>query len=356
MRPILKINLKAIQDNYQYMQTICKAEVAASVKADCYGLGVAKIAPALYDVGCRKFFAATINEAMSLRFIIRPDTEVYVLNGFSSSEMSTLIDYNLTPIINTPQQLHLWMQHHPEKSCSIHIDTGMNRLGMNIEDFVQIPFLPQNTQFLMSHLACDGDKTNPYNRLQLEKFIKATSPYPHIKKSLAASGGVFLGPEYHFDIARVGAALYGLGARTDTNLQNPVTLLAPIIQIKKCLKDEYIGYGSTKLVPQGTILATIPIGYADGFLTFFSNKGTVYINNRPADIIGRISMDLTIIDITTHTTSIGENVELIGHNLYPDDIALKIGTIGYEILTSLRKGRFDIEYSIDPKNPTQLTS
>lgn len=326
------------------MQSICKAEVGASVKADCYGLGSVHIAPSLYNVGCRKFFVATIDEAVLLRNVLGPEAQIYVLNGFSGLNLSTFTEHNVTPIINTMQQLNMWIEHYPEKACAIHIDTGMNRVGMCLEDFTQIPALPRGTEFLMSHLACDGDKANSYNGLQLAKFKQATAPYPHIKKSFAASGGVFLGSEYHFDIARVGAALYGIGARTNPMLKNPVTLLAPVIQIRKCLSDEYVGYGSSKLVPQGTLLATIPVGYADGFFRYFSNNGITYINNRPAEIIGRVSMDFTIIDITNHRISTGDYVELIGPNLYPDDLAQKIETIGYEILTSLRKGRFNIQY------------
>lgn len=344
MRPLLQINLKAIQDNYLYMQSICNAEVAASVKADCYGLGATNIAPSLYVVGCRKFFVATIDEAISLRIVLSLDAQIYVLNGFSNLDISTFIEYDITPIINTPQQLSFWIKNHSKKSCAIHIDTGMNRYGMSIEDFTQIQALPKGTQFLMSHLACDGDITSNYNKLQLDKFTKATESYTHIQKSFVASGGVFLGAEYHFDIARVGAALYGIGARTNPMLKNPITLLAPIIQIRSCAKDEYVGYGSTKLVPQGTLLATIPIGYADGFSRYFSNNGIVYANDRPAEIIGRVSMDFTIIDVTHNNISLDDYVELIGTNLYPDDLATKVETIGYEILTSLRKGRFNIEY------------
>lgn len=341
MKPILTINLKAIQDNYHYIQSICKAEVAASVKADAYGLGAQKIVPALYDAGCRKFFVATIEEGISLlSCLANKSVSVYILNGFTESTIPEIIHHNLTPIINTLEQLKLWDKQYSTKPCALHIDTGMNRLGMNLHDFSKITSLPQKTEFLMSHLACDGDSTHEYNTVQLQKFISVTEKYSNIPKSLVASGGVFLGPDYHFDLARVGAALYGIGSRTDSKLKNPVSLTAPIIQIRTCANDEYVGYGATKLVPQNTTLATIPIGYADGFSRFLSNNGHLYLNNKPVEIVGRISMDLTIINITGHDASIGDMVEILGANLYPDDLAARTETIGYEVITSLKQGRF----------------
>ena len=345
MKPILTINLQAIQDNYRYMQSICQAEITASVKSDSYGLGAEHIVPALYEVGCRKFFVATIEEACDLArsdpILQSVEVSIYILNGFRESKIPAIVEHNLTPVINTLEQLNLWMHHHPDRPCAIHIDTGMNRLGMSLEDFAQIKTLPKHTEFLMSHLACDGDPSHPYNKVQLEKFILATERYSNIPKSLAASGGVLLGKEYHFDIARVGAALYGIGSRADSRLKNPVNLTAPIIQIRTCENDEYAGYGATKLVPKSTILATIPIGYADGFSRFFSNNGVLYFNNKPVEIVGRISMDLTIINITGHDVSIGDMVEILGPNLYPDDLAERARTIGYEVITALKQGRFE---------------
>ena len=372
MQPILSINTRAIQDNYLYMQSICKAEIGASVKADCYGLGAKAIVQALYEAGCRRFFVSTLQEGIEMReverhceastmprqspailmeiaarsSIARNDgtISIHILNGFLESTIPTFLEHNLIPIINNPEQLALWPPDHP---CIIHIDTGMNRLGINLDDFEKVTSLHPKTLFLMSHLACDGDVNNHYNQQQLNKFLKVTALYPNIPRSLAASGGVFLGEKYHFDLARVGAALYGLGSRTHNGLQNPVSLKAPIIQIRKCADDEYVGYGATKLVKKGTMLATIPVGYADGFSRFFSSNGVVYIKNKPAEIIGRVSMDLTIIDVTGHDVSVGEHVELLGPNIYPDDIANKIGTIGYEILTSLKNGRFKRQYVRD---------
>jgi len=341
MKPILTINLKSIQDNYHYIQSICKAEVAASVKADAYGLGAHQIVPALYDSGCRKFFVATIDEGKNLlSSLMDKPASVYILNGFAASNTAEIIAHNLTPIINTLEQLELWDRQHPDRPCAIHIDTGMNRLGMNLQEFATITSLPRNTEFLMSHLACDGDSTHEYNKIQLQKFITATEKYSNIPKSLVASGGVFLGPDYHFDLARVGAALYGIGSRADSNLKNPVNLTAPIIQIRTCANDEYVGYGATKLVRKDTVLATIPIGYADGFSRFLSNKGHLYLNNKPVEIVGRVSMDLTIINITGHDAAIGDMVEILGANLYPEDLAARTETIGYEVITSLTQGRF----------------
>lgn len=349
MKPILTVDLKAIQQNYNYLKSICKSEVAVAVKADSYGLGAANIVPALENVGyskagCSKFFVATIEEGIKLRTITK--ASIYVLGGFFENEISDLKHYNLTPIINTPGQFELWA--HQNLPCAIHIDTGMNRLGMNISDFEkienQIKSSGENIEFLMSHLACAGDNEGSYNQQQLQKFTLATAKYPNIKKSLAASDGIFLGENYHFDIVRSGAAIYGIGARNNKALKNPVTLLAPIIQIRKCENDEYVGYGATKFVKKGSILATIAIGYADGFSRLLSNNDVLYLNDKSVPIIGRISMDLTIIDVTGHNAKLGDMIEILGSNLYPDDIATRAQTIGYEILTSLKNGRFSCKF------------
>ena len=192
----------------------------------------------------------------------------------------------------------------------------------------------------MSHLACDSDKTSEYNKYQLSNFLEATSQYPKIKKSLAASGGIFLGQEYHFDLVRPGAAIYGIGSMLHPTLKNPVTLLAPVIQVKQLSKNELVGYGTTAELQSGSTIVTIPIGYGDGFFRFFSNNSTVHINGKPAKVVGRVSMDLVTIDASGHDVKVGDMVQIIGDHNTPDKIAESIGTIGYEIITSLNYGRF----------------
>jgi alanine racemase len=345
MKAKLTIDLSAIKHNYNYLQTLTKATVAAAIKADAYGLGAYQIAPALWDCGCRNFFVAHLEEAIDLRKYLPSDsTNIYVLNGPTEDHIKQLKEYNLIPCLNNLSQVSIWNNTNPKGKCIIHIDTGMNRFGISGEDFESLKTLPEATEYLISHIACDGDPTNPYNKYQLDEFIKYTSHYK-IKKSLVASNGIFLGTEYHFDMVRPGAALYGIGSSKNPNIKNPITLTSNIIHLNKCKENAYIGYGSTAHATAGSVLATIPVGYGDGFFRSLGNRGFVFINGKKAPIVGVVSMDLTVIDVTNIDCNIGNEVEIIGPNNTPDEIAHIIGTIGYEILTSLKWGRYNRVYT-----------
>jgi alanine racemase len=331
MRPILEVNLDTIIDNYYYLQNLTKAEVSCVLKADAYGMGAIEVSKILWQHGCKKFFVAALIEALELKSII-PEANIYLLNGFFEDEINEIIKYNITPVINSLEQLSFWDKNLP---CVIHIDTGMNRLGLTVAEFKSLE-LSHNVEFFMTHLACDSDVTNSYNSLQLGKFLDATKKYPNIKKSVAASGGLYLSPEYHFDIVRIGCLLYGGYDRSYPELKNPVTLSVPIIQIRTCEEDEFVGYSCTAKVQKGSVIGVITIGYADGFFRFFSNKGFVFYKGKKAKIIGNVSMDLTMIDITDLDLKVGDMVEIFNDEFYPYDAAKMIGTITYEILTALR--------------------
>lgn len=346
MKPLLRIDRNIIADNFRALGGVFKGEISACVKANAFGIGVENAFYALNEVGCEKFFVATVEEGIELRKISRKlcerEIRIYILEGVSDKEKFLFQEYDLIPVINTLDQMTIWREFFPETSCPIHIDTGMNRLGMNLSDFSEITMGDLKIDFIMSHLACADDKDHPSNLLQLQKFNEATKKYSGIKRSLVASDGIFLGEEYHFDIARVGAALYGLGARKRVIIKNPVSLQVPVIQIRKTDEDGYVGYGATFFARKGSVLAVLPIGYADGFFRGFSSKAFLYYNDKAFPVVGRISMDLTVVDITGCDIKTGDYLEIIGSNQYPDDLAKNIGAIGYEILTSLRSLRCDM--------------
>ena len=348
MRATLTIDLGAIKHNYHYLQSLANIKVGAAIKSDCYGLGANQITPALFEAGCRDFFVAHFEEGILVRsYLPSPEANIYVMHGIEAGEEKIFAEYGLVPSLSNLSHIKIWNDFNPRAKSIIHIDTGMNRLGMSIDDFITLSALPQGVEYLISHLACDGDIKNQYNQLQLDRFIKATEAYKgKIKRSLAASGGIFLGPEYHFDMVRPGAALYGIGSSKNPNIKNPVSLTANIIHINHCKEDSYIGYGSTAHVKAGSILATIPIGYADGLFRFWGNRGSVLVNGKKAPIMGTLSMDLSVIDVTGLNGKLGDEVEIIGPHNLPDQIGAEAGTIDYEILTSLKCGRFNRVFNV----------
>lgn len=349
---VLNINLNVIKNNYQELQKkFTGSEVAASVKSDCYGLGAEKIVPVLKTAGCRHFFVASKDEGVKLRRILsnHQDANIYVLNGYFTGDKEDFIRDGFIPVINCLEQLELWqdLAHVLNKKlpCFLHINTGMNRYSMpeyEIEILIKDFYLDKvDILCVMSHLSSSEDPEDSSNIKQLEKFKSLAELFPNAKKSLVNSSGIFLSPEYHFDIARPGGALYGINPvpyLQNSIINNPLFLTAPIIQLNYIKAGEYIGYNRTYQADENRFIATIPLGYGDGYSRSLSNKGVVYINNRPAKVVGRVSMDLTNIDVTDipeEDLFLGQKVEVIGPNISLDKIANLAGTNGYEFLTML---------------------
>lgn len=345
----LEVDLSKIRNNYKILDEICKtATVSAVVKANSYGLGADKIAPALSLEGCKDFFVTTINEAISLREVVK-DGNIFVLNGLFDNDVEQFQEYNLIPVINHLEQLsilkQLALKSQKKQPCILHINTGMNRLAMPMREadhlIDNLSLLEGiDIKYVMSHLASSEEKENPYNKEQLDKFKGYLQYFPKTKASLANSSGVFLGNEYHFDLVRPGFALYG-GNPTPNKpnpMKNPVKLTAQIIQLQNLSHNNYIGYNSTFLSNRNSVIATLPFGYADGYSRNLSNKGEVFIDGHSAPVVGRVSMDLVTIDVTdipANKIFLGAEVEIIGDNCTADKIASMSGTIGYEILTRL---------------------
>ncbi|WP_347939268.1 alanine racemase [Rickettsia oklahomensis] len=349
----LEINLSAIKNNYRLLQNICKNSlVGAVVKANGYGLGAVQISKALIEENCRHFFVASNEEGINVRKALEIDVNILVLNGVFEHDALELIEYNLIPVLNNLKQIEIWQKCGNLKNrllpCYLHFNTGINRLGLSANEIEQLInnrdlLKGLNLQYVISHLAISEEIDNPYNLEQLNKFKAYLRSFPSTKASLANSGGIFLGQDYHFDLVRPGAALYGLNPL----MQNPVTLKAPIIHLQNLTLDSHIGYNMTFTTKRDSVIATLPLGYADGYSRNFSNQGEVFINGYSVPIVGRVSMDLINIDVTDLPPSdifLGQEAEIIGNHCTPDKIASSIGTIGYEVLTSLGN-RYRRKYS-----------
>lgn len=361
----LTIDLNVIKANYQALQKICTtSEVGAAVKANCYGLGVEKIGPILANSGCKYFFVANKDEGVILREILirqnlnHENLNICVLNGYFVSDRDDFIKFNLIPVLNSAKQLKLWQilanKLNKKLSCFLHVDTGMNRLGASEREMSNLLQYVNEVNILcvMSHLSSSEEHDSEINSEQLVKFQQLFSLFPGTKKSLANSSGIFLGSQYHFDIVRPGAALYGINPTphlSESVIKNPVKLTAPIVQIKYVDKGQYVGYNRTYQADKGHLVAILPLGYADGYPRSLSNLGVVFINDIPAPVVGRVSMDLITVDVSkvpSEELFLGQEVEIIGHNMGLDKIANLAGTNSYEILTMLGN-RYNRVYKYD---------
>lgn len=355
-RPTLKINLKAVKANYKALQKRVteRVKVAASVKADAYGLGATKVSRALYGAGCRNFFVATPGEGKDVRAAVGDNASIYVLNGPAPRDLSLYFGARLKPVINSLVQAHIWADATKGvKSApfsAIHIDTGMNRLGFPLDEFEKFSqnrLLRDAVGFdhVLSHLACAPDKDHSLNGEQLIRFKKAAAKLPVKPMSLANSAGIYLGRKYHFQMVRPGISLYGGAATNDPEqevTQPVVSLMAPVLQVKQISQGESLGYNATFKAPKDMSIAIVGSGYADGIPVAASGTGKTQNHNaayqgKLLQIIGRVSMDLTILDTSSlrKPPRIGEWVEFRGEQLEAD--AEQLGTINYELLTSLSK-------------------
>ena len=344
--PSLEINLNAVKHNYNTIKKYCAdSEVCGTVKASSYGLGGHnKIVNKLIKSGCKRFFVANINEGIFIRSKFKSIT-INVLNGLNKGEEKIFRKHNLTPVINTISQLKKWLKFNKnKKKIIIHFDTGMCRLGIQEDKVKEVIKLKKNLDqykevIIMSHLACSGDKRNKYNEIQRLRFEKIKKSLPGYKYSLAASGGIFLGKRYHYDLVRPGINLYGGNKNFSKKIMHVVSLKSPIIQINNLKKGETVGYSRTFKAKKNTVTATIPLGYADGIGIRLSNKGYVHFNGKKLPMIGRVSMDLIIIDITKLKYKIkeGDFVNIYNNKFTIDNFANLTGTIPYRIITCISK-------------------
>jgi alanine racemase len=342
---VLEIDLGAIVANWRLLAAkAATAACAAVVKANGYGLGAVPVARALMGAGCRRFFVATLDEGIALRAALGGAPDIGVFNGPLPGSAAEFAAARLIPVLNDPGQLEPWaaLATPGKPRPIIHIDTGLSRLGLSSAEFEacleRIAAVSAST--LISHLACAETPTHPLNGAQHARFVAAKQLLPHLEAGLAASSGIFLGQEFHFDLVRPGAALYGVNPCPGaTNPMRPaVRLAAKIIQVRKIDSGESVGYGAAHIMDGPGMLATAAIGYADGWPRSLSQRGCGWLAGIRVPLLGRLSMDLATFDVSAAPPSElypGNMIELIGEHYGVDDAAADAGTIGYEILTAL---------------------
>jgi len=340
----LTVRLGAIGANWrECVRRAGAAEVAGVVKADGYGLGMAPVARALAGQGCETFFVARLAEGVALRGVL-PRARIFVLDGAQAGAIPALIANTLTPVLNSLAEIAAWSQAGPGLDAAIHIDTGMNRLGLPPEELATLAAEAKSRlknirlALIMSHLASADDAASPMNAAQLSRFRAALAKLPPAPASLASSGGVLLGKDYMFDMVRPGLGLYGGNPQNEK--PNPFAVVAVltgrILQLRRVDKGESVGYGATFRAARPASLATVALGYADGLMRAIGNRGAGAIKGVRAPIAGRVSMDLVTLDVSdVPGVSVGGEVEFLGDTISLDEAAAAAMTAPYEILTSI---------------------
>ncbi len=353
---VLTIDRCALRANYNLLaKKSYPSKTAAVVKADAYGLGIETVVPALYAEGCRHFFVAHISEALVVRKHAA-DADVYVLNGLLPDTIEVYFNHQLSPVLGSHEELSDWQQATKSKGqipgAALHFDTGMNRLGFDFQDASALAALIYSNKIgfpvslVMSHFVESEIKHSAVTQKQVERFAEIRPLFDKIPASLCNSSGIFQCADSHYDLVRSGYALYGghpLWSTTDNPMQPVIRLEAPIVQTRWIKTGESVGYGGFWHAKKPSRLAILSIGYADGYPrgaqgTDEMAGGRVLIGGSLCPIIGRISMDLVIVDASDapeHAVKRGAMAVIIGNELGIDAVGDNASTIGYDILVSL---------------------
>jgi alanine racemase len=351
---VLTIDLVALQKNWRLLKERSgRAECGAAVKGNAYGLGIAPVARALWQAGCRSFFVARPKEGEELRAIL-PDATIYVLDGLFAGQAEFYAKLNLCPALISSSEAREWAAfgraYGRTLPCAIHVDTGINRLGFSLAEFAALVddrFIMSglNVTLLMSHLACADDASHPMNPRQAEAFRSARQRLPGVAASLANSSGIFLGGGFTHDLVRPGIALYG--GNPTPNVANPMHAVAilegSVMQLRDVAPGDTVGYSATWTAARQSRIAILGAGYKDGVPRTLSSRepggpAQVFISGQRCPIIGRVSMDMMGIDVTglpAGRVSRGTRAEILGRNILIDEVAGWAGTISYELLTRL---------------------
>jgi alanine racemase len=348
----LRIDLDALAQNFRQLRDgTAPAECSAVVKADAYGLGVARVVRRLLREGCERFFVATLAEAREVR-ALAPTAEIGVFEGALASTVAALVELDARPVLNSLEQVERWRG---RGRALLHLDTGMNRLGLSAGDVGALAIRKDvmadlALDFVMTHLACADEPKHPLNTEQLARFERMRRQLPSAPTSIGNSAGALLGGDYRGDLVRPGIALYGGNPFSDR--PNPMacvaTLTAPILQLRDIGEPQTVGYGATYVASPPARIAVVGIGYADGYPRSLGNVGTAAVHGRRVPVVGRVSMDLICVDVASlprEQVHVGDAVELIGPTVGVDEVAAAAGTISYEILTGLgsRPARLYVE-------------
>ena len=352
-RPVLAINLSALAENYAYLaRCAAPARIGACLKADAYGLGAEAVGKALYGAGCRTFFVAHAGEGKILRTAIGKNASIYVFSGNTPQDLGILFGAKLKPVINSLSQARDWLKatgnvKQPPRTA-LHFDTGMNRLGIPASEVHALAndkalLSALDVDLVMSHLACSGQAGHELNKVQLERFKKTAARMPVVPLSLANTGGIYLGPQYHFKLVRPGIGLYGgkVTATPDHEHVKPVVELhAPILQIKTVHKGESLGYEAGFTASKDMKIAIASAGYADGLPVNLSGSDKrivtfARLGGSPVPVVGRVSMDYTILDLTEHKGFVELGAKAVFFGQYLDKQSGHARRLNYEILTHL---------------------
>lgn len=347
---VLTIDLSALMENWRTLAArVAPAECAAVVKANAYGLGIERAAPALWAAGARTFFVALLDEGVTLRALL-PEAQIYVLSGLLPGTGADFVAPRLRPVLGSLPEIADWARLCAARGtnlpAAVHVDTGMNRLGLSLEEAFALVergagFTPA---LIMTHLACADTPGHPLTALQRERFAKVAAAFPGVPASLANSAGCLGGRDLHFDLARPGIALYGGVAVAGTPALKPVVRLeVPVIQVRDGLPGDSVGYGAAQRLTRRSRIAVLSFGYADGFFRAFGSAdgkpgADAIIAGRRCPLVGRVSMDLTAVDVTDlpeGAVARGDMAVILGAGIGVDELAAHGGTIGYEVLTSL---------------------
>ncbi len=330
----LHIDLDAVAANWRALDAVSgpDVETGAVVKADAYGLDVTRVARRLAGAGVQSFFVALADEGVAVRQAVGAEADIYVFSGHMAGDAEALRAADLIPMLNSPEQVARHFSDAPGHGFGVQLDTGMNRLGMEPADWdaLRSDLMAAGPRLVISHLACADAPDHPMNKQQLRAFIEMTDGVA--RRSLAATGGTLLGPEYHFELVRPGIGLYGGLPFKDA--APVVRLSAPVVQTRAVRPFETVGYGNSWTADVERQIATIAAGYADGLIRAMGAGATVYAGDIACPVVGRVSMDLITVDVT-HLDTVPDALEILGPHQGVDDLAATAGTIGYEILTSL---------------------
>ena len=342
LHPRARIHLGNITANWRAIAgCVPDAAPGAVVKANAYGHGVTPVARTLHAAGCRTFFVAYVEEGTELRDAIGPEADILVFNGAQEEDRTDVREARLIPVMNSLPALQAWLSDSRTDPYAVHLDTGMNRLGVRGEDVQALIDLTRHTPpvHVMSHLIDSDDPACPLNTRQNNRFRDLSAPFAAARKSLANTGGCFLGQMYGFDVTRPGIGLYGGGpaAPDGITIRPGMTLEAPILTVQTVGPGESTGYGADWHFDSERRLATVALGYGDGFPRSASSKGVASLGGVPCPIAGRVSMDLITIDVTAAggLAKPGAFAQFIGPEVPLEDQAKRAGTVGYELVTGL---------------------
>lgn len=331
----LRLDGRALVDNWRLLaQASGSAACGAAVKADGYGLGAVAVAERLAAAGCRDFFVATWAEAAALAPL---GVSVSVLHGVREEDMLVAREGFARPVLNTTTQVARWKAT-GGWACDVMVDTGMNRLGVSVADVAAGLLDGLEIETLMSHLAC-ADEDNAMNRAQRDAFAGLAGRTAAKRLSLANSAGIGLGADYAFDLTRPGLALYGGVPRAElARIRQVVTPEAQVLQRRRVGRGETVGYNAIWTAPADGEVAILNLGYADGYFRGFSDRGSARVGHVTVPVIGRVSMDLTALDVSS-APDVGEG-DWAAIDFALPAAAAASGMSQYELLTSLGR-RYD---------------